>query len=312
MTYYVQFSFSKGDMDWNMNDISAINNSPNTVRDAMIFYRVSPKLQLGFGQGKLPGNRQRVVSSGALQFYDRSIVNAQLTLDRDFGLFVNYTFMGKKTPLILKGAITSGEGRNSSTSTSGLAYTARIEFLPLGVFSDGGDYFEGDLSREARPKISLAGGYHYNDMSLRTQGQLGRDLYNPISFETYFADAVIKFKGVSASFEYMKRNSANNPITTNVAGNERYLVVANGINYQLSYCTKKMWEFAGRYSVVKPDNRIQKQMNQMEQSGLGVSKYLNKHKVKCQFNLFYNKDHNMVSHKLTENFFSVFQVELGI
>ncbi|MDZ4668519.1 MAG: porin [bacterium] len=57
LTYYLQLSFSRGDMDWSATDVSNINTSPNVVRDAMIFYKPNKNLQLGFGQGKLPGNR---------------------------------------------------------------------------------------------------------------------------------------------------------------------------------------------------------------------------------------------------------------
>jgi phosphate-selective porin OprO/OprP len=97
-----------------------------------------------------------------------------------------------KFKTILKTAITSGEGRNSVGSNSGLAYTGRLELLPLGDFTDGGDYFEGDVAREEKPKISLAGGYHLNDMAVRTQGQLGKDLYAARSYSTYFADFLLK------------------------------------------------------------------------------------------------------------------------
>ncbi len=43
------------------------------VRDAVIKYRFAPKWDLWFGQTKLPGNRERIVSSGNLQLVDRSI-----------------------------------------------------------------------------------------------------------------------------------------------------------------------------------------------------------------------------------------------
>jgi hypothetical protein len=45
------------------------------------------KLDNGFGQTKLPGNNQRVVSSGSLEFTDRTINNSRFNIDRDFGLF---------------------------------------------------------------------------------------------------------------------------------------------------------------------------------------------------------------------------------
>jgi hypothetical protein len=45
---------------------------------------------IGFGQTKLPGNNQRVVSSGS-EFTDRTINNSRFNIDRDFGLFLLFS-----------------------------------------------------------------------------------------------------------------------------------------------------------------------------------------------------------------------------
>src|SRR5688572_13818392 len=80
LTYYIQLSFSRGDMDWRGPENSMNNLSPNVVRDAVIYYNPTKNLRLGFGQTKLPGNRQRVISSGDQQFVDRSQVNATFNI----------------------------------------------------------------------------------------------------------------------------------------------------------------------------------------------------------------------------------------
>ena len=61
LTYLIQLSFSRGDLDYESLGF------PNIVRDAYIQYAVSKSFSVGFGQTKLPGNRQRVTSSGDLQ-----------------------------------------------------------------------------------------------------------------------------------------------------------------------------------------------------------------------------------------------------
>jgi phosphate-selective porin OprO and OprP len=318
LTYYLQLSFARGDMDWSVTDAissnsSSQNLSPNVLRDAMVFYKPTHHWQLGFGQGKLPGNRQRVNSSGALQFYERSLVNANFTPDRDFGIFSTYTFGHKeKFHMLLKNAISTGEGRNSNQSNAGLAYTSRIEFLPLGAFTDGGDYFEGDLAREEKPKISIAAGYLYNDRAVRTGGQLGRDLFGQKSYNLYMADFMFKYKGICLASEYIRRD-ANNPYVYGTDKVTRFITTGDGINNQLSYCFKSMWELAARYSLISPHRDILKNFNQAEQYALGVTKYLNKHKVKAQFNILYNKERNLSTQKeLNKSFAAVFQVELGI
>ena len=54
-------------------------------------------------------------------------------------------------------------------------------------------------------------------------------------------------------------------------------------------------------------------MNQNEQYGLGITKYIMKHKVKAQFNVFYNRDRKLSDQTdHNKNLFGVFQVELGI
>ncbi|MBK7669132.1 MAG: porin [Sphingobacteriaceae bacterium] len=312
-SYYLQLSFSRGDMDWDMNQASNINTSPNVVRDAVVYYKPVKSLQLGIGQTKLPGNRQRVVSSGALQFYDRSPANSNFTLDRDFGVFANYNVhIGKKFKTIIKAAISSGEGRNSSTSGPGLAYTGRIELLPLGDFTDGGDYFEGDVAREEKPKFSLAGGYHLNDLAARTQGQLGRDLYENRSFTVFIADVLFKYKGFAASCEYLRRDCTK-PITKNSAGATRTVIEGDGINSQLSYCFKNRWEIAVRHTLISPHKDLYTSLNENEQYGLGLTKYVMKHKVKVQGNVFYNRDRNLATRvESGKYFFGVLQLELGI
>ncbi|MES2679368.1 MAG: porin [Bacteroidota bacterium] len=314
LTYYLQLSFSRGDMDWSATDGSTVIASPNIVRDAMIFYRPVKNLQLGFGQGKLPGNRQRINSSGALQFYDRSIVNANFTADRDFGLFMTYTAELSENFLVIpKVAVTSGEGRNSLSSNSGLAYTARLELLPLGAFTDGGDFFEGDVLREKKPKISLAGGYELNDLAVRSGGQLGKDLYGTKTYNLYFADFVFKYQGLALTAEYMRRDTHGSPVVKGADGKSRTIVTGDGINTQLSYCFKKKWEIAARHSLVSPHHDVLASVKQNEQFGLGLSKYLNNHKVKVQANVFYNRERDLVKNAdLNKYFFAVFQIELGI
>jgi phosphate-selective porin OprO/OprP len=313
LTYYLQLSFSRGDMDWSATETTTINTSVNVVRDAIIFYRPVNSLQIGFGQSKLPGNRQRINSSGALQFYDRSIVNANFTPDRDFGLFINHTAHLGQPLFITRLAITSGEGRNSVSSNTGLAYTGRVEFQPMGAFTDGGDYFEGDVIREEKPKFSIAGGYQYNDLAMRSGGQLGKDLYGSKSYNLYMADMVFKYQGFALTAEYIRRDTDGSPVVRGSDGKSRTIVTGDGINTQVSYCFKSRWEIAARHSLVSPHHDVLAQVRENEQYGLGITKYLNKHKVKVQANVFYNRERDLVLHKdMNKYFFAVFQVELGI
>lgn len=312
INYYIQLSFSRGDMDWVDNDNSAINSSPNVVRDAIVFYKANNNLTLTFGQTKLPGNRQRVVSSGDLQFSDRSIVNSTFNIDRDFGAQFAYQNNISNFNYVLKGAVTSGEGRNSVASDAGLAYTGRVELLPLGKFTNKGDYFEGDLEREPSPKVSMAAGYHYNESAMRAAGTLGKDLYESRNIEAFIADVLFKYRGFALSSEYINRNTSN-PITTNSSKQERLIYVGEGKMVQLSYLFKNNFELAARYAIVSPFASIQERELQREELILGVNKYLRKHRIKLQGNLFYNQNSDLFLNEIEKkNFTAMFQIELGI
>lgn len=317
LTYYIQLSFSRGDMDWRGPDDATVNSSPNVVRDAVIYYQLKPRLRLGFGQTKLPGNRQRVISSGDQQFPDRSIVNAALNIDRDFGFFGQY--VGEH--YMVKGAITSGEGRNSTISLGGLAYTGRVELLPFGHFTNNGDDFEGDLEREKSPKMVLSGTYHYNDRAERQAGQTGNDIFEMRSLVSMEADMLWKYNGWAWYTEWMSR-STSNPITVSSSDVTKNRAVAVGQGYltQLSYIFKNNFEIAGRYAQTKPNEALYNNpsfpsydVNKMEQYEIGVTKYLRGHRVKIQGSFQYLVPTDMNTNLRLPGYYSTtFQFEVGI
>ncbi|MBK8505060.1 MAG: porin [Saprospiraceae bacterium] len=291
ITYYFQISFSRGDLDWDSSSPSLYNTSPNIIRDAIIFYEPIPNLKLGFGQTKLPGNRQRVVSSGNLQFTDRSIVNATFTLDRDFGFFATY----ESDYYRLKGAITSGEGRNSVQSDGGLNYTGRLEILPFGKFTGENEDWEGDLIREKKPKLAIGANYNYNSRAVRQGGTLAGDLYSPVDLQNIQADLLFKYQGFAFMQEYCYRSS-DLPVTVNASDPTKTRAVYNGFgsNTQVSYLFKNNYELAGRCAFVVPDrsvydNSVFEGVNEkrQEQYILGITKYLYGHRLKVQGNLLY-------------------------
>lgn len=305
LRYNIQLSFSRADMDWD------VTNVPNVLRDAMISYDFKSGFSIAMGQGKLPGNRQRVVSSGELQFADRSIVNDALTLDRDFGLFVNFKNKIKNFHFIIKTAISSGEGRNILNTDAGLCYTGRLELLPLGEFTDGGDYFEGDVVREKKPKISIAGGASFNHMAKRTGGQLGKYLYDQRDIFTAEADLLFKWRGFALSSEYMYRTT-DSAYTTD-GTNIRYVYIGHGVNSQLSYNFKKNWEIAARYSILIPDTQIYADENQRSEYAICVTKYIMRHRLKLQTDITYHTEYDMIGRIKDNSYFNWrFQIELGI
>jgi hypothetical protein len=277
-----------------------------------VLYAVNDRFSIGIGQTKLPGNRQRVNSSGDLQFGDRSIVNSTFNIDRDFGVQLYYNNSIQGFHYVLRGAISSGDGRNIVSSDRGLAYTSRVEFLPLGRFTNGGDYFEGDLARESSPKISVGLTYSSNQNAVRTGGQLGKFLYESRDIATNMADFLLKYKGWAFAAEYLRRNTTN-PITINDEGDERHVYAGHGVNFQGSYLFKNNFEMALRYSHVRPDADIQLVEDRTRQYTLGASKYIRGHRLKLQTDLTYEQNTWLQGpNPNTENWQLRFQIEAGI
>jgi hypothetical protein len=280
LNYVIQLSFSRGDMDYEATGF------PNIVRDAMVIYNFTSNFALGLGQTKLPGNRQRITSSGDLQFPDRSIVNATFNVDRDFGLQGYYNNSIDGFNYVLRAAISSGEGRNFNTTDHGLAYTGRLELLPFGLFTNGGDYFEGDLEREPKPKVSVGLSYSYNSDTKRAGGQLGQFLYEARDMDTRMADFLLKYNGWALAIEYLRRTSPD-PITQNTEGDVLFIYAGHGMNFQGSYLFKNNYEMAARFSEVRPDEVIQPYTPQRRDYTLGATKYLRGHRVKFQIDWTY-------------------------
>ncbi len=298
LLYTLQFSFSRQDMDW---DNSAF---PNVLRDASILWKAAPWAHFVFGLAKLPGNRQRVVSSGEMQMIDRSSVNRVFTLDRDFGAQAHFF----AEPFSLKLAISSGEGRGTVNSDTGLSYTARAEALPLGEFKKSGEYFEGDLEREPRPKLALGLGVLHNDRAKRTGGQLGQTLSSARSFQTTFADSVFKWRGFSFYAEYMRRDCPN-PVVSAV--DRLFVTTGEGLLLQSGAFFSETWEAVGRVSWILPGAAVQTLTPRQTQATLGLNKYFSGHRVKIQGDLSWTQEET-VGASTFAYWGGRFQVELGI
>ena len=308
--YAIQLSFAPGDVG----EIREGENI-NIIRDAVVFYRPNKHWNISFGQTKLPGNRQRVNSSGGLQLTDRTINNAKFTIDRDFGFQVhNLNEFKDEFSYNFKGAVSTGEGRNvTGKADDGIAATGKIELFPFGAFSKDGTYFEGDIIREMKPKLMLSGAFQQNNHARRTQGQLGNDLFEKRTMRSVLLDAMFKYNGWAAMSSFMSRTTTDNAITYNPndISEFNYAFVGNGFDYQISYNTKKNYEFIGRYSLQNVGNDIEKLAPKVKEYSLGVTKYIWEHAFKLQAEINYDTL-NYFSGTTKNNWYLRFQVEIGI
>lgn len=263
-------------------------NTSNIVLDAYLTWNFWRDWSLVFGQKKLPGNRERVISSQELQFVDRSNLNSYFNIDRDAGVQLMYN----TNHVNLIGALTMGEGRNMIIDNAGgHNYTIRGEYLPFGAFTDEGDYFGSDLVREPSPKLSLAVSYDFNDGASRTGGQLGE--FTPVTrdLSTIFADAHFKYRGFSSMLEYANRKAPEGPL---VYGDEGELLNAfqtgEGFNWQAGYLFENNVEIAGRYTRVTPESITGRDQN--TQYTFNLSRYFRGHNLKIQTDVTFIEEDN--------------------
>jgi hypothetical protein len=265
------------------------SNAPRYILDAVLMWNFYENFVIWFGQTKLPGNRERVISSANLQQVDRSLLNSRFNIDRDFGFQLRH-----KTKLsdmfIIKEifSLAQGEGRNITTGNlGGYQYTGRIELFPFGDFIGKGDYEGSDLKREKKPKLSLAFNYDHNNNAVKTRSNQGSYMVTDTGFyetniNTLFIDAMFKYNGFSFMAEYADRTAAD-PFAKNSDGTltGAEVQVGNGLNLQTGYLLNNDWEISVRYTDINLDQIITSR-NPETQYTLGLSKYVVGHSLKVQ------------------------------
>ncbi|NJW51700.1 porin [Salinimicrobium oceani] len=265
------------------------SDSPRYILDAVVKWNFYENFELWVGQTKLPGNRERLISSGNMETVDRSLVNSRFNIDRDLGLQLHHeTYFGK---ILMREAfsIAQGEGRNiTAGNLGGFQYTGRLEVLPFGDFND---YSGADFDRETTPKLAVGVAYDHNDGAVKTRSNMGSYMETDYGFyetdvTTLFVDAMFKYRGISAMAEYADRNS-DQPFARNADGTLTgdAVNIGKGFNFQAGYLFRNNFQILGRYTTIDLDDVITQQVE--DQYTLGFSKYIAKHKLKIQTDISY-------------------------
>lgn len=291
----LEYKFELGLANRDMSGASEFTgNAPRYILDAVVRWRFYRNFVIWFGQAKLPGNVERIISSGNLQLVDRSLLNSRFNIDRDMGLQLHHHFYLTDSFLVREAlAFSQGEGRNiTSGNEGGHQYTARVELLPFGEFANEGEYSGADLEREEEPKLMLAIAYDTNQDAVRTRSNLGSYMVNDTglyetTINTLFMDATFKYNGISLMAEYAHRE-AHDAVARNSDGSPTgdVVLIGDALNMQAGYLFKKNWEISGRYTHVEPEVEITG-ADPESQYTLGLSKYLAGHKLKIQSDISY-------------------------
>lgn len=288
-TYRIQLGFAQRDITAD----NTANQNNLILRDAMLYYAPKKWLKFGFGQTKLPGNRQRQVSSANLQLVERSIANNNFTLDRDKGIWMFNNFKFGKSILKSTFAISTGDGRINSDKNGELCYSGRAELYPFGEFAGNGDYIEASQEREQTLKLAVAGVYSFNSAASRTMGQLGEYLYNNqhANITYYGGDLILKYKGYSLEMELYNREADKGIITNSKDTTlKNYIISGRTFMIQSGIFISKRSEIAVRYARIDPSQNIISLFKTQEEYVLGYSRYFFKHNLKLQTDCSYMKN----------------------
>ena len=280
-------------------DISGANdfnrNTPRYILDAVLKWKFAKNWEFWAGQTKLPGNVERVVSSGNLQLIDRSLLNSRFNIDRDLGIQLRHkSKLGDEFLIREKLSLSQGEGRNvSEGNIGGLQYTARLEMLPFGAFKSKGDYSQSDLKREERPKLMLGFTYNFNEDAVRERGFAGdymirndETIYGTDQ-TTIFIDAMYKHNGFSFMGEYAKR-TADDEVATEADGvtpTGDIVLTGNALNLQAGYLFDNNYEIAARFTTLEFEAVTGKEPT--KQYTLGFNRFVVGHKLKIQSDISY-------------------------
>jgi phosphate-selective porin OprO/OprP len=306
LKYKVEVGLSNRDISGGS---SHTKETPRLLLDAVLMWNFYKNFTLWGGQTKLPGNRERVISSANLQLVDRSKLNSNFNIDRDIGAQLRHHFkVGKNFIVKEMLAVSQGEGRNiTDVNLGGYQYTSRLEILPFGKFASKGDYVGSSVKREAKPKLALGGTYDFHDRAVKNKSNQGKYMENVIGIDgdgnditgyfetditTLFADMMFKYGGFSLMAEYAVRTAAKDSVL-NYDGSKtgQFVAVGKGANLQMGYLFKNNWEVAGRYTVTEW-NTFVTGYDAQSQYTLGLSKFFVGHKLKVQSDITYSTTEN--------------------
>jgi phosphate-selective porin OprO/OprP len=290
--YQFQFGFSPRDMS---NDIpSDLEDSirRNPLRDARLEFTRLRDFSIWVGQSKVPFSRERVISSSNLSMVDRSLVNAEFSLDRDIGIAATSKDLGGLGKLGYSIGVFLGEGRNSFESQdTGLLYVGRFEVTPFGKFED---YVQGDGERSEKPGLSIGAAYAFHDRAHAARGVGG----NPpadggtTDFHHFTADVAFKWSGVSLLTAFHLRRGFNRVNGGALDADDMPIATAparQGIGWigQLGWVVPKIpLEFVGRYGLSRNIYGDQSTQPDADEAGAGINWYFVGHNLKLQVDYF--------------------------
>ncbi len=250
------------------------------------YYRFSylRDLNLQIGQYKLPFSRERLNSITDLNMVDLSIVDGEFGLERDIGLDLRSDDLFGLRLLRYDLGVFIGEGRNSfDFSDFGLAYLARVEVLPFGLFDERS---QPDLARLPEPRLSIGASYVFIDRAHRDRGIQGAVPVDGGTTDVHVAtaDLAFLFEGLSVLLEVFYRRGIRNP----PPGAPEVAPARNAWGFMLQPGYLLPWldlELVGRFARIIPYGSSDVTLD--SELGAGLNDYFLGHCLKLQADYFH-------------------------
>lgn len=275
LTYYVQLAFSNQDTE---SDLRL------PLRDAYVNYAAFRDLEVKVGQGKVPYGRQRVTSSGSLEMPDRSIVIAELNLDRDVGVSLwSKDLGGSDGRFAYTLGIFGGDGRNRLGEEFGYLAAGRVVIRPMGEFDDN---VEADLKRDPKARVSVGASIAYNQNTNRPRSTIAEP-YEFASFDYVHAgaDAMVKAAGFCGQAELLVRRAGDDSQTE--GGVTEFSRSGYGWFLQAGQMVTDHLELVARYGDLVPAEGTDPEFVRAREIGGGPGYYFDGHNLKLQADYFY-------------------------
>ena len=234
------------------------------LEDAEVWWQKHGMAKVWVGQGKVPFGRQQFTSSGKQQFVDRWIGDALYAPGRDQGIRVE-GMNESKTFEYSVGAY-NGIARNIQLNDNDdYLYSGRVVWMPFGEYK----YEESSHDYPDTPKLALGLGALDNVVGFGTAA---------IDVSRLGYEAAFKWRGLNAVGEYYDEEAERAGVTSD---NQGYYM-------QLGYLFPgRKFEIAGRLGNIERDTtfvvaNLAGALRDLEERGVAVSYYLDKHTHKIQ------------------------------
>jgi len=290
----------------------------NTLQDALIEYRITPDQRINFGvRADYTDTREVRIEGESLQFIDRSAVFSAFDAVFDYGIRYYGMFrLGGSNILKPYISVTTGDGTAGlQKNYGGFKYGIRLDYLPFGLFTKGGEFYMDDLAYERTPKLVIGGIASYNVGASSAKGTNGgRYIYGDsaknILLPNYFKtgiDYMFKYRGFFSLGDFVytsatvpdgiagefNLNGNFTPYTGQTPEQIRNTVLnrlnlGTGINIQAGYMIDK-WALGARYAHLHEAEQSADFAAMNRYYSFITTRYFYEHNLKAQLELGYQE-----------------------